>query len=93
MMFITLIYFYCNFYTKDLNWITLHNWYLHDYSFSDLLEVVMGSMWYLKIYFITSFLGVIVLKYCSQKQISILILGYLLFFFLILVSIFIPKEI
>lgn len=73
MVFITLIYFYCNFYNKDLNWIILLNWYLHDYSFSGPLEVVMGSMWYLKIYFITSFFGTIVLKYCSQKQISILI--------------------
>ncbi len=44
-------------------WDKLGNWYLHSYSNADIFPVVMGSFWYLKVYFIVSFLGVVAIRF------------------------------
>ena len=44
-------------------WQNLGNWYLHKYSNADTFPVVMGSFWYLKVYFILSVFGVLILKF------------------------------
>lgn len=44
-------------------WQNLGNWYLHSYSNCDTFPVVMGSFWYLKVYFILTVLGVLILKF------------------------------
>ncbi|WP_018675015.1 acyltransferase family protein [Riemerella columbina] len=44
-------------------WENLGNWYLHQYTHCDIFPVVMGSFWYLKVYFILSFLGVLILRF------------------------------
>lgn len=44
-------------------WNVLGNWYLHEYSNCDTFPVVMGSFWYLKVYFILTVFGVLILKF------------------------------
>ncbi len=73
MIFITLIfiiYCICN---QTLKWEKLFDWYFHSYTESKPLDVVIGSMWYMRVYFMVSFFGVLVLRYLSEKQINILI--------------------
>lgn len=45
------------------NWNTLGNWWLHSYSTCDSFPVVMGSFWYLKVYYIITILGVLALRF------------------------------
>ncbi|MDY3536857.1 acyltransferase family protein [Riemerella anatipestifer] len=47
-------------------WENLGNWYLHQYSTCDTFPVVMGSFWYLKVYYILTVLGVLVLRFFHQ---------------------------
>ncbi len=44
-------------------WQNLGNWYLHSYTNCDTFPVVMGSFWYLKVYFILTVFGVMILKF------------------------------
>lgn len=44
-------------------WQTLGNWYLHQYTNADTFPVVMGSFWYLKVYYILTVFGVLILKF------------------------------
>ncbi|MBQ0151480.1 MAG: acyltransferase family protein [Chryseobacterium sp.] len=44
-------------------WQNLGNWYLHEYTNADTFPVVMGSFWYLKVYFILTVFGVLILKF------------------------------
>lgn len=44
-------------------WHNLGNWYLHQYTNADTFPVVMGSFWYLKVYFILTVFGVLILKF------------------------------
>ncbi len=44
-------------------WQNLGNWYLHQYTNADTFPVVMGSFWYLKIYYILSVFGVLILRF------------------------------
>lgn len=44
-------------------WQNLGNWYLHQYTNADTFPVVMGSFWYLKVYFILTVLGVLILRF------------------------------
>lgn len=50
-------------------WQNLGNWYLHQYTNADTFPVVMGSFWYLKVYFILTVFGVLILKF-FQKHIN-----------------------
>ncbi|MHA6726538.1 acyltransferase family protein [Chryseobacterium sp. A301] len=47
-------------------WQNLGNWYLHRYTNADTFPVVMGSFWYLKVYFILTVLGVLILRYLPR---------------------------
>ena len=44
-------------------WQNLGNWYLHSYTNADTFPVVMGSFWYLKVYFILTVFGVLILRF------------------------------
>lgn len=44
-------------------WQNLGNWYLHQYSNCDTFPVVMGSFWYLKVYYILTVFGVLILRF------------------------------
>ncbi|AYZ37942.1 acyltransferase [Chryseobacterium indologenes] len=44
-------------------WQNLGNWYLHQYTNADTFPVVMGSFWYLKVYFVLTVFGVLILKF------------------------------
>ncbi len=44
-------------------WENLGNWYLHQYTNADTFPVVMGSFWYLKVYFILAVFGVLILRF------------------------------
>ena len=44
-------------------WHNLGNWYLHQYTNADTFPVVMGSFWYLKVYYILTVFGVLILKF------------------------------
>lgn len=44
-------------------WQNLGNWYLHNYSNCDTFPVVMGSFWYLKVYYILTVLGVLIFRF------------------------------
>ncbi|WP_336686895.1 acyltransferase family protein [Chryseobacterium bernardetii] len=44
-------------------WQNLGNWYLHQYTNADTFPVVMGSFWYLKVYYILTVLGVLILRF------------------------------
>ncbi|KFC23581.1 acyltransferase family protein [Epilithonimonas lactis] len=49
--------------SSEPQWQVLGNWYLHEYSTCDTFPVVMGSFWYLKVYYILTVLGVLILKF------------------------------
>lgn len=49
--------------SMEPQWQNLGNWYLHQYTNADTFPVVMGSFWYLKVYFILTVLGVLILKF------------------------------
>lgn len=49
--------------TNAPQWQNLGNWYLHSYTNADTFPVVMGSFWYLKVYFILTIFGVLILKF------------------------------
>lgn len=49
--------------SSNPQWQNLGNWYIHKYSNADTFPVVMGSFWYLKVYFILSVLGVLIFKF------------------------------
>lgn len=63
--------FYSTFGTKytpssisyEPQWQNLGNWYLHQYSNCDTFPVVMGSFWYLKVYYILTVLGVLIFRF------------------------------
>lgn len=44
-------------------WQNLGNWYLHQYTNADTFPVVMGSFWYLKVYFILTVFGALILRF------------------------------
>lgn len=44
-------------------WQNLGNWYLHQYTNADTFPVVMGSFWYLKVYYIITVFGVLILRF------------------------------
>lgn len=44
-------------------WQNLGNWYVHQYTNADTFPVVMGSFWYLKVYYILTVFGVLILKF------------------------------
>ncbi len=44
-------------------WQNLGNWYLHQYTNADTFPVVMGSFWYLKVYYILTVFGVLILRF------------------------------
>ena len=49
--------------STDPQWQNLGNWYLHSYTNADTFPVVMGSFWYLKVYFILTLFGVLILRF------------------------------
>lgn len=49
--------------SAEPQWQNLGNWYLHSYTNADTFPVVMGSFWYLKVYFILAVFGVLILKF------------------------------
>ncbi|ASK31098.1 acyltransferase [Chryseobacterium sp. T16E-39] len=49
--------------STEPQWQNLGNWYLHQYTNADTFPVVMGSFWYLKVYFILTVFGVLVLRF------------------------------
>lgn len=51
---------------SPFDWRVLGNWWVHHYSTCDIFPVVMGSFWYLKIYYIITILGVLVLRFFSK---------------------------
>ncbi|WP_294220255.1 acyltransferase family protein [uncultured Chryseobacterium sp.] len=44
-------------------WENLGNCYLHQYTNADTFPVVMGSFWYLKVYYILTVFGVLILRF------------------------------
>lgn len=62
-------------------WENLGNWYLHQYTMCDTFPVVMGSFWYLKVYYILTVLGVLILKFFPRHILWFIgiCLGYTLF--------------
>lgn len=49
--------------SAEPQWQNLGNWYLHQYTNADTFPVVMGSFWYLKVYFILAVFGVLILRF------------------------------
>ncbi|MDX8567853.1 acyltransferase family protein [Elizabethkingia sp. HX XZB] len=52
--------------SATIDWAQLGNWYLHSYTNCDTFPVVMGSFWYLKVYYIVTILGVLILRFFKQ---------------------------
>lgn len=52
--------------STDPQWQNLGNWYMHSYTMADTFPVVMGSFWYLKVYFILTVFGVLILRFFKQ---------------------------
>lgn len=67
---------------SGFSWEALGNWFVHSYSNADAFPVVMGSFWYLKVYFIVTLFGVLVLRFFSKhvKWIIALLVALTLFF-------------
>lgn len=59
-------------------WQNLGNWYLHQYSNADTFPVVMGSFWYLKVYFILAFFGTLIVRFFSKHIPHIILLCFTL---------------
>ncbi|WP_294208923.1 acyltransferase family protein [uncultured Chryseobacterium sp.] len=71
--------------SAEPQWQTLGNWYLHQYTNADTFPVVMGSFWYLKVYFILTVFGVLILRFFPKHInwfIAICVILTLLFNFL-----------
>ncbi len=49
-------------------WENLGNWYLHQYTNADTFPVVMGSFWYLKVYYILTVFGVLILRFFPKHM-------------------------
>lgn len=62
--------------STDPQWQNLGNWYIHSYTNCDTFPVVMGSFWYLKVYFILTVFGVLILRFFSRHIISFIILCF-----------------
>jgi hypothetical protein len=62
-------------------WQNLGNWYLHQYTMCDTFPVVMGSFWYLKVYYILTVLGVLILRFFPKHILWFIAIcfGYTLF--------------
>lgn len=91
IIFVTQVFIITSLINQNFNIQTLGNWWIHNYSSSKSLDVVMGSTWYLKIYFIMVFFGVLALRFCNPKQIKVLIFT-LLMLYLYFCFINYPKE-
>lgn len=52
--------------STEPQWQNLGNWYLHSYTNADTFPVVMGSFWYLKVYYILTVFGVLILRFFSK---------------------------
>lgn len=50
-------------------WQNLGNWYMHSYTNADTFPVIMGSFWYLKVYFILAVFGALIIRF-FPKHIS-----------------------
>lgn len=63
-------------------WDNLGNWYLHNYANCDTFPVVMGSFWYLKVYYIVTLFGTIILKFFPKhiNHLIVLCLGLICLF-------------
>lgn len=48
------------------DWAVLGNWYVHNYTKADTFPVVMGSFWYLKVYYIVTVFGVLAQRFFSR---------------------------
>ncbi|EKB60876.1 acyltransferase family protein [Bergeyella zoohelcum] len=64
-------------------WQNLGNWYLHNYVKADSFPVIMGSFWYLKVYFILAILGALILRFFPKHVHCFIALcfGLTLFFY------------
>lgn len=62
--------------STDPQWQNLGNWYIHSYTNCDTFPVVMGSFWYLKVYFILTVFGVLILRFFPRHIISFIILCF-----------------
>lgn len=49
--------------STEPQWQNLGNWYLHSYSNADTFPVIMGSFWYLKVYYILTVFGVLIIRF------------------------------
>ncbi|ALR32237.1 acyltransferase [Chryseobacterium sp. IHB B 17019] len=49
--------------SAEPQWQNLGNWYLHQYTNADTFPVVMGSFWYLRVYFILTVFGLLILRF------------------------------
>ena len=47
----------------SFDWTVLGNWWLHQYRNCDTFPVVMGSFWYLKVYYIVTVFGVLAIRF------------------------------
>ncbi|MBS1572503.1 MAG: acyltransferase family protein [Bacteroidetes bacterium] len=67
--------------TNYPQWQNLGNWYLHQYTRCDTFPVVMGSFWYLKVYYILTVLGVLILRFFPKHIIWFIAIcfGYTIF--------------
>ncbi len=88
-----LIHFYSTFGSKFVpsyisdnpDWGVLFNWYIHNYIKCDTFPVVMGSFWYLKVYYIITVFGVLILKFFPKHLLwfTALCFGLTLFYNLV----------
>lgn len=62
--------------STDPQWQNLGNWYLHSYTNCDTFPVVMGSFWYLKVYFILTVFGVLILRFFPKHILSFIVLCF-----------------
>lgn len=86
MLFVFLIFCIQVMFTYNLDLRRLVYWFMHSYSTSYPLEVVMGCMWYMQIYFLVLFCGLILLKILPTKLYVWLSLVF--FVFIIILSYF-----
>jgi hypothetical protein len=73
MLFVTLFFCVCAPCNNEIDFTYLLNWYIHDYENSAPFPVVMGSMWYLQVYFSVALLGTFCVRYLSPKWITLTI--------------------
>ena len=51
---------------QPFNFYMLGNWFVHQYDACESFPVVMGSFWYLKVYYIVTIFSVIILRFFSK---------------------------